>query len=213
MAADSEAAGYQVLGSTRRFRGRVISVRSDEILMSDGSTAVRDVVEHPGAVAVLALDDQQRVIMVRQYRHPVGRFLDELPAGLLDVEGEPAWRAAARELAEEAGLGATTWHTLVDLLNSPGGSDEAVRIFLASGLSAASPQDGFSPEGEELQITVHPTPLEEAIERCLAGDITNAIAVAGILAAGLLRDASGAIADPRGRLRPADAPWSARPDH
>lgn len=208
-----DGAGYRVLSSTQQFRGRVVSVRSDEIQMSDGSTAVRDVVEHPGAVAVLALDDQQRVILVRQYRHPVGRFLVELPAGLLDVEGEPAWQAAARELAEEAQLGATTWHTLVDLLNSPGGSNEAVRVFLATGLSAAAPQDGFVAEDEELQITVQATPLDEAIRWCLSGELTNAIAVAGILAAGALRDADGAVSDPRRLLRPADAPWSARPQH
>lgn len=204
---------YEVLGSTPRFSGAVISVRSDEIRMADGSSAVRDVVEHPGAVAVVALDERQRVILVRQYRHPVGRFLDELPAGLLDIEGEPAWQAAARELAEEANLAASSWHTLVDLLTSPGGSDEAVRVFLARGLSPASPQDGFVAEGEELQISVHPTPLDEAIARCLAGELTNAIAVAGILAAGLLRDAGGALSDPRDALRPADAPWSARPGH
>jgi ADP-ribose pyrophosphatase len=204
---------YEVLNSIERFRGRVVALRSDEVRMSDGSTAVRDIVEHPGAVGIVAIDDEQRIVLVRQYRHPVRQFLDELPAGLLDIDGEPAYLAAARELAEEAGLAAAHWHTLVDLLNSPGGSDEAVRVFLASGLSAAAPAEGFVVEDEELQITVQRVPLDEAIGRCLAGELTNAIAVAGILAAGLLRGPDGAVSDPRGLLRPADAPWSARPSH
>src|SRR4051794_19341062 len=98
--------------------------------MPDGSQAFREIVDHPGAVGVLALDSQERVVLVNQYRHAVGRRLDELPAGLLDIAGEPALVAAQRELAEEAGLAAGQWDVLLDLHTSPGFSAEAIRIFL-----------------------------------------------------------------------------------
>ena len=106
---------YAVLASTRRFEGNVISVRTDEVRMSDGTVATREIVEHPGAVGVVALDDDDRIVLINQYRHPVGRYLDELPAGLLDVPGEAALEAARRELSEEAGIAASDWHVLVDL--------------------------------------------------------------------------------------------------
>jgi hypothetical protein len=106
---------YPVLASTRQFEGRVISLRTDEVRMSDGTVVTREIVEHPGAVGVVALDDREQVVLVNQYRHPVGRYLDELPAGLLDVAGEPAVVAAQRELKEETGLAAAEWHVLIDL--------------------------------------------------------------------------------------------------
>lgn len=196
---------YEVVGSRERFRGRVVALRTDQVRMSDGSVAARDIVEHPGAVAVAALDELGRIVLVRQYRHPVREFLDELPAGLLDVEGEPALDAARRELAEEAGLGAVVWHTLVDVYTTPGGSDEAVRIYLARGLSAAAAEDGFVLQDEELQLTVTRVPLAHAVQRVLAGDITNSLAVAGILAAARVVD------DGDAGLRAPDAPWPGRP--
>ena len=122
---------HRVESSEVVFEGRVISVRKDVVTMPGETTSQRDVVVHPGAVGVVALDDRGRVLLVNQYRHPVGRRLDELPAGLLDVAGEPALVAAQRELVEEAGLAADTWHVLVDALPSPGMTDEAIRIFLA----------------------------------------------------------------------------------
>lgn len=195
---------YEVVRSIPRFQGRVLGLRTDEVRMSDGTVAARDVVEHPGAVAVVALDEQDRIVLVRQYRHPVGRFLDELPAGLLDVDGEPALVAARRELAEEAGLAAATWRTLVDVHTTPGGSDEAVRVFLARDLTPAS-APGFVLEDEELQLTVSRVPLPEAVAGVLAGDITNSLAVAGILAAAAVAGAE------ESGLRPADAPWPGRP--
>ncbi len=195
---------YEVVRSIPRFQGRVLGLRTDEVRMSDGTVAARDVVEHPGAVAVVALDEQDRIVLVRQYRHPVGRFLDELPAGLLDVDGEPALVAARRELAEEAGLAAATWRTLVDVHTTPGGSDEAVRVFLARDLTPAS-APGFVLEDEELQLTVSRVPLPEAVAGVLAGDITNSLAVAGILATAAVAGAE------ESGLRPADAPWPGRP--
>jgi ADP-ribose pyrophosphatase len=128
-----------------------------------------------------------------------------LPAGLLDVAGEPALAAAERELAEEAALTADEWHVLLDLLVSPGVSSEAIRLYLARGLHDVPASDRFEPEHEELTLAVTRVPLAEARLRVLAGEITNAAAAAGILAASL-----GA-ADGWTGLRPADAPWPARP--
>ena len=103
--------------------------------MPGGNTARREVVEHYGAVAVLAIDDDGNVVLVYQYRHPLGRRLWELPAGLLDLGGEPPHMTAARELKEEAGLAADDWRVLVDLDSAPGFSDESVRVYLATGLT------------------------------------------------------------------------------
>lgn len=196
---------YEVVRSTERFRGRVLALRTDEVRMSDGSVAAREVIEHPGAVAVAALDEDNRIVLVRQYRHPVGLFLEELPAGLLDVDGEPALDGARRELAEEAGLAADSWRTLVDVHTTPGGSDEAVRVYLARGLHAAAAEEGFVLADEELQITVSRVPLAVAVDRVLAGQITNSLAVAGILAA------ASVVGDREADLRGPDAPWPGRP--
>jgi len=196
---------YAVQSSTPVFTGRVIAVRTDELRMSDGSIAVREIVQHPGAVGVVAIDDDQRVVLVNQYRHPVGRYLDELPAGLLDVANEPALTAAQRELFEEAGLTARDWHVLIDLYTSPGMTNEAIRIFLARGLVAVPDDQRFVPEHEEITMTVARVELDEAVQRAMAGELTNASAVAGVLAAHAARAQAWA------PLRPADAPWSARP--
>lgn len=196
---------YAVVRSTERFRGRVLALRTDEVRMSDGSIASRDVIEHPGAVAVAALDDQDRIVLVRQYRHPVSAFLEELPAGLLDVDGEPALDAAKRELAEEAGLAAEVWRTLVDVHTTPGGSDEAVRVYLARGLRSAAADDSFVLEDEELQLTVSYVALPEAVRQVLAGEITNSLAVAGILAA------ASVVGEGEASLRGPGAAWAGRP--
>ena len=116
---------------TEIFHGRVWSVVRDKVRIGE-SDSVRDVVIHPGAVAIIAVDDHDHVLLIRQYRHPVSMYLFEPPAGLLDVAGEPPLVTAKRELAEEAGMKADTWHVLVDLFNSPGGSSEAIRVYLAA---------------------------------------------------------------------------------
>jgi ADP-ribose pyrophosphatase len=198
---------YPVLATEPIFTGNVISVRLDRVQMSDGTVAVREVVDHPGAVGVVALDDDGTILLVNQYRHPVRARLDELPAGLLDVDGEPALLAAQRELAEEAAVTATDWHVLVDLYTSPGMSNEAIRLFLARGLVPVPDDERFQPEHEEITLTVHRVPIAEAVERVFAGELTNAAAVAGILAT-----AHGEATGWTG-LRPADAPWPARPGH
>jgi ADP-ribose pyrophosphatase len=189
--------GYEVLRTEVAFAGRVIDVHKDEVSMPGGTTSQRDVVVHPGAVAVVALGEQG-VLLVNQYRHPVRRRLDELPAGLLDQDGEGALRAAQRELAEEAGLAAGTWHVLVDVLSSAGMTDEAVRIYLARDLSEV---ERDVQEHEEVEMTTSWRPLDDAARAVLAGEIENAVAVTGVLAA------DRAARDGFAGLRPADAPW------
>jgi 8-oxo-dGTP pyrophosphatase MutT (NUDIX family) len=196
---------FSVVESEPVYTGKVVSLRRDLVRMSDGELAVREVVGHPGAVGVVAIDENDQVVLVNQYRHPLRARLDELPAGLLDVADEPAVDAAQRELAEEARLSADRWETLIDLNPSPGFSDEAIRIFLARDLAEASYPDDFVVEHEEATMTVRRVPLAEAVQAALDGRITNAAAVAGVLAAEVARG--------RGwlGLRPADAPWSGRP--
>jgi len=194
---------YDVLSSETKFKGKIIKVRVDDVRMSDGKVAKREIVAHPGAVAIVALDDEGKLVLVNQYRPPVRARLDELPAGLLDVDGEPALVAAQRELAEETGLVADEWNVLVDLYSSPGMTDEAVRIFLARGL--AHSDASYEPEHEEITMSVSRESLSECVRRVLTGGITNSSAVAGILAA-----VHGRATGWRD-LRPADAPWPARP--
>ena len=192
---------HRVETSDDVYQGRIISVRKDVVTMPGDTTSQRDVVVHPGAVGVVALDDDQRVLLVNQYRHPVGRRLDELPAGLLDQPGEPALEAARRELVEEAGLAADTWHVLVDTLTSPGMTDEAIRVFLARDVRAV---ERDVQEHEEAEMTSAWVPLEEAVGKVLAGEIENAMAAVGVLAA------DRALRDGFAGLRPADAPWPAQ---
>jgi 8-oxo-dGTP pyrophosphatase MutT (NUDIX family) len=194
---------YEVQSSESVFDGAIISVRRDLVSMPGGRTAMRDVIAHPGAVGVVAYDDNGRILLLLQYRHAVRGRLWELPAGLLDVAGEPASTAAKRELSEEAGLAAEHWLTLVDTYTSPGMSDEAIRIFLARGISETT--DGFERVDEEADMQLQWVGLDDAVFRVMAGEITNAMAVAGILAAAYARQT-----DFRTLRRP-DAPWPARP--
>ncbi len=169
--------------------------------MPGDTTAVREVVEHYGAVAVVAMDDDGNIPMVYQYRHAFGRRLWELPAGLLDVAGEPPHDTAARELQEEAGLQASTWQVLVDLDSTPGFSDESVRVYLATGLREVARPEAHH---EEADMTLQWYPLAEAVRRVLSGEIVNAIAIAGILAA-------HAVTTGFARPRPADSTWIDKP--
>lgn len=195
------AESWEVSASVERFSGRVISVRTDTVAMPGGVTADRDYAVHPGSVAVVALDDADRVLLIRQYRHPVRRLLWELPAGLRDVPGEPLLDCAARELAEEAGYRARTWHTLVDLYTSPGMTDERIRVFLARDVEPIPEgENTFVRQHEETDMPAVWIPLSEAVDTALTGMIHNSPAVAGILAA------YAASADGFKGLRPADAP-------
>lgn len=171
---------FETTSSKLLHSGKIFALRRDEVLMPGGATATRDVVEHFGAVAVVALDTEGRVPLIYQYRHALGRRLWELPAGLLDVGGEPPELTAGRELVEEAGLTATTWQVLVDLDSTPGFSDESVRVYLATGLTEVDRPEAHD---EEADLQLRWYPLAEAAAMVFRGEIVNAIAVAGILAA------------------------------
>lgn len=183
------------------YDGAIITLRVDDVEMPGGRVAEREVVEHFGAVAILARDDAGRVAMVRQYRHPLGHRLLELPAGLLDQADEEPLAAAQRELAEEADLAADSWHVLVDLALSPGFTDEALRLYLAEGLHHL---DAAERVDEEADMSVEWVPLDDAVAQVFAGEIVNATSVAGILAAAAARDSTIA-------LRGVDAPWPDEP--
>jgi 8-oxo-dGDP phosphatase len=192
---------FPVTASTTSFRsGRVIDVRTDDVAMPGATIATRDVVVHPGAVGIIALDIGGRVLLLRQYRHPVGRMLWEPPAGLLDAAGEDPLMAAKRELYEEAHLQARRWDVLLDVFTSPGMTDEAVRIYLARDVSpAVGPR--FVGEHEEAEMPTTWLPLDEAVHAAQRGDLHNPLAVMGVLAA------SAAAQEAFAGLRPADAPW------
>ncbi len=198
MTASTAGHGYQVRSRLERFRGNVFSVVTDQVLMPDGRVVARDYLRHVGAVGVVALDDRGRVVLIRQYRHPLGRAVWELPAGLVDVEGEALSAAALRELAEEADLVAGRIDLLVDLHPSPGCSDELIRIFLARDLSEVPVQQRHVRRDEEAEMEVARVDLDEAVHLVLAGEITNASCVAGLLAAARARDSGWS------SLRPAD---------
>ncbi|MEU9701997.1 NUDIX hydrolase [Streptomyces sp. NPDC047981] len=196
---------WRVTGTTTPFQGAKTSVRTDEVVMPDGSVARRDYQVHPGSVAVVALDDEDRVLLLKQYRHPVRQKLWEIPAGLLDVPGENPLRAAQRELYEEAHVKAEDWRVLTDVYTTPGGSDEAVRIFLARDLSEAQ-GERYEVSDEEADMELARVPLAEAVRGALAGELHNNCLVLGVLSLVAARAGDGLDA-----LRPADAEWPARP--
>ncbi len=173
---------WPVVSRELESEGVIVSVYSEVVQTPDGETFTRQVVRHPGAVAVVALDEQARVLVLSQYRHPVGQRLVELPAGLLDVPGEDSQVAAQRELAEEAGLAARRWSVLIDLLTSPGIHDEAVRIYLAEDLREIDPPDDFVAQHEEAHMSRHWMPLSDVVAGILAGDIKDGLTVSGSLA-------------------------------
>lgn len=187
------------------YSGMVWDVVRDTIDLGDAGTVRREYVQHTGAVAVLALDDSDRVLFVRQYRHPVGMELWELPAGLLDVDGEPPLVAAQRELAEEADLRAERWDVLIDWFNSPGGMTEALRLYLARDVSYVPEHERHVREAEERGMPVRWVPLDQARDDVLAGRLHNPGAVVGVLAAHDARELGWST------LRPADSPWPEHP--
>ncbi|MEU4782598.1 NUDIX hydrolase [Micromonospora sp. NPDC023633] len=179
---------YEVRSRTERYQGRIFDVVSEEVTMPGGGTGVRDVVRHVGAVAVVALDAAGQVVLIRQYRHAVGRHLWELPAGLTDVSGEDLAAAAVRELAEEVDLAAGRVDVLVDLHSSPGFTNELVRVFLARDLTDVPAEQRHERREEEADLQVVRIDLDEGVGMVLAGEITNASCVAGLLAAVRARD-------------------------
>jgi 8-oxo-dGDP phosphatase len=183
---------YRVLASTERFANRVFRLVSDEVVMPGDGVAVRDYLQHVGAVAVVVVDvpegGEERVLLIRQYRHPVRQVMWELPAGLTDVPGEPPLDTARRELAEEADLTAATWYRLVELHTTPGCSDELIRLYLARDVAEVPAADRHHRTDEEAGLTTSWVPLSTAVAMVLDGEITNAACVAGVLAAARARD-------------------------
>ncbi|BFO20285.1 NUDIX hydrolase [Streptomyces sp. KM77-8] len=196
---------WEIRGTETPFTGNKTSVRTDDVVMPGGTVVRRDYQVHPGSVAVLALDDADRVLVLRQYRHPVRQKLWEIPAGLLDVPGENPLHAAQRELYEEAHVKAEDWRVLTDVYTTPGGCDEAVRIFLARGLSEAE-GDRFEVEDEEADMELARVPVGELARGVLAGELHNNCLVVGVLSLVAARSGDGLDA-----LRPALSPWPARP--
>lgn len=181
----------------------MLALRSDEVAMPGGTSSQRDVTELPGAVAIVPLHDDGTVVLVRQYRHPVGRHLLEVPAGLLDTTTESAQEAGERELLEEAGLRAGRWETLADVLTTPGMSDETIRLLLARDLTPVPAAERPAPVCEEIDMQVERMPLDDAVGLVLDGELENGITAAALLAAHVALSSGRA-------LRPADAPWPAR---
>lgn len=193
-----EPAPVETLESGTVFTGRVWDVVSEQFRYN-GEVLTRDFVAHPGAVAVMAFDEHDRFVTIKQYRHPVRLREWELPAGLLDLEGEHPLASAQRELAEEVDLAAAEWHVLTDYCTSPGGSDEAIRVYLARGLTPAV--HSFERTGEEADMIVRWISLDDAVDAVLDGRVSNSIFQVAVLTAHVSRQRGWST------LRPGDAPW------
>jgi 8-oxo-dGDP phosphatase len=191
---------FETTSSETLRTGKIFALRRDDVRMPGGKIVTRDVVEHYGAVAIVAMDDEGNIPLIYQYRHAFGRRLWELPAGLLDIGGEAPHLTAARELREEVGLEAATWRVLVDLDTSPGFSDESVRVYLATGLTQVDRPEAHD---EEADMKMRWYPIGEAVREIFSGGIVNSLAVGGILAAHAVREG---VAQPR----PVDTPWTDR---
>lgn len=196
-----------VVATEVAFEGMIFDVRRDRVDLGEGGVVVREYVEHPGAVVVVALraiGGVDHVLLIRQYRHPAGAHLWELPAGLLDVADEDPRDAAARELHEETDLEASRWDVLVDYIASPGAFPEPVRIFLARDLADVADHEQHERTGEELTLRPMWFSLDDAHDAALSGQVNNSAALVGILTAHAARA--------RGwdTLRPHDAPWPER---
>jgi 8-oxo-dGDP phosphatase len=194
-------AGWPVTSSEKLTEGSLISVRRDVVRMPDGDEVGREVIDHPGAVGVVALDEAEQVLLIRQYRHPVGRELWEIPAGLRDVAGEPPLATARRELLEEAGYLAADWRVLADFFTSPGISSERLRVYLARGLThVPDAERDYVPAHEEAHLTIEWAPLDVVVSGILAGNLHNGVMMIGVLSAFAARQ------DSFTTLRGADAP-------
>lgn len=155
--------------------GSFITFRQDEVIMSNGKKAIRDTVQHPGAVAVLACTSQEEILLVKQYRYPIGMITWEIPAGKLE-KGEVPIRCAQRELAEETGYTAMKWHKLTSFYTAPGFSNEVIHLYLAADLQ----EKQASPDPDEI-IEYIKLPLVEAYKKILHGEIIDAKTIIGVL--------------------------------
>ncbi|BAJ75144.1 NTP pyrophosphohydrolase including oxidative damage repair enzyme [Microbacterium testaceum StLB037] len=186
-----ERVDLEILSTDLVYEGAVWNVRSDTVRYGDGEMT-RQYVEHPGAAAVVAIDDDERVVLIQQYRHPIKERDWEIPAGLLDVAGEPPLETAKRELTEEVDLEADRWQHLISMHTTPGGNDEVVHVFLARGLRSV--ETDYEREHEESDMRVERVPLADVIDGVLAGRLRNGILATGALAAAevLRREATSA---------------------
>ena len=173
---------FETVDSETLYVGKIFALRADEVRMPGGNTARREVVEHYGAVAILAMDNDGNIVMVYQYRHPVGRRLWELPAGLLDKPGEDPEEAARRELLEETGFAATTWTRLGSTWSSPGITGEVIHLYLAQGLAPADRGD-FEAAHEEADMRLYWLPLDHLLTGVLSATIADAPVVNAVLLA------------------------------
>ena len=167
----------KTLSSERLFQGKILGLRRDTVQLPNGKTAFREVAEHPGGVAVVALTEDNEVMLVRQYRYPFGRKMLEIPAGKREV-GEPPFVTAKRELMEEVGAEAEKWYDLGTMLPSPGCYDEVVYIYMAEGLHFSAP----CPDEDEF-LAIEKMPLEDLVALCLTGEVADAKTVIGVLKA------------------------------
>ena len=167
--------------------GIIWDIKRDTFTMHDGDESLtREYINHPGAVAVVAVDEHHRVALIRQYRHPVGQDCWEIPAGLLDAEQETLLSTAQRELAEETGLTAETWAVLIDHYPSAGSSSEAIRVFIAQGINTVPAEMRYPRTGEEAHLILKWVPIETVLDAIMSGAIKNVNAVAGVMAAHLV---------------------------
>lgn len=192
----------QTLSSLEVFSGKVFGIQRDELVLNEAQEPIlREYMSHPGAVVIVALrgdGGEEEILLERQYRHPVGAKLWEVPAGLLDIPGEDPLVGAQRELAEEADLVAEQWDVLLDIFNSPGCSSESIRIFLARELSQT--QTPFDREDEEADFEYQWVKLDDAVTAALQGRLHNASTVCAVLATEAARR--------RGwELRGVSSPW------
>lgn len=179
-----------VLTSEVSYRGRVWDVLTDTVDLGQGGVVQRDYIAHPGAVIVLAVREDRgepEVLVIRQYRHPVGAEDWELPAGLLDVEGEPLLAAAQRELAEEADLRAESWEELLSFTPSPGSLGEVITAFVATGLSEVPEGQRHVREHEEVGMPTAWVLLDDLVGAVLAGQVRNAPMILSVLACAAAR--------------------------
>ena len=200
---------FSTLGSELLAQGPIIGLRRDTVAMPGGGSATREILEHFGAAAIVALDEHHRIALIHQYRHAFGQRLWEIPAGLLDLAGETALECAQRELHEETGARAAHWAVLGDIATSPGISDEATRIFLARDIQKADDDPAAAAEignsgDEEADMQLEWVELADAVGMVCAGEITNASAVTGILLAHQHLQAGT-------QLRSVEAPFELRP--
>ena len=196
-----QPADVEIVDESIVFRGKVWNIRHETFRYND-ETLGRDFVEHTGAVAILVLDDQDRLLAIRQYRHPVRLREWEIPAGLLDIDGEDPLETAKRELAEEVDLTADHWSVLSDYATSPGGSNEIIRIFVARGLHAI--EEAFERTGEEADIELRWVSLDDAYEAAVNRRITNSVILIAVMSAYASRARGWST------LIPGDSPWPMR---